>query len=552
MSAFNHTTSAGRSSSVAVATSWASHTVTSRLVACALCLIVWSCAATVSAEVRRYALVIGTNLGEPDEQELRYAERDARRVSQVLGRLGGIPEENRVLLLDADSASVERVLNDLNERIAAFEAAHSRHETLLFVFYSGHADAGAMHLRGTRLSFERMRELLGGSPADLKVFVIDACRSGGVTRVKGASPAAPFKIDVKERLAGEGMAIITSSAEGEDAQESDRLQGSFFTHHFVSGLLGAADLSGDRRVTLGEVYQYAYNETLRSTSRARFIQHPTYAFQIRGRQDVVLTSLEGSARGVSQVKLLDPGTYVIFRDSDKGALVAEVAVDQRAQVSLEPGRYLIRHRGEGVIHQMLTRLKDGQSISVGLDEMQPVPYGQVVRKGLDPGGGSSLALSAGVVSSFGPVQGAGVMHLANLGMQVDWQSLTLQARLRGGRSFEENGFIEIEQRALGLDVGALKLFDVGPVALGVGLRVGADRVWQRFETSGDAPPRRAGLLRTGAVVHAAWSITSAWSLALEGGGEAVFYQAADSVEEDPTWQARLVPFVGLGLVYHAF
>jgi hypothetical protein len=147
----------------------------------------------------------------------------------------------------------------------------------------------------TRLEFSTLKQRIEGSSAQLRVLIVDACRSGEITRVKGASPAEPFKIDPVGRGVGEGVAIITSAASDEDAQESDRLQASFFTHHLLSGMLGAADTSKDKQVTLGEAYGYAYNETLRSTSRAKVVQHPTYWFEIRGRQDLVLTSLLGGS-----------------------------------------------------------------------------------------------------------------------------------------------------------------------------------------------------------------------------------------------------------------
>ena len=45
----------------------------------------------------------------------------------------------------------------------------------------------------------------------------------------------------------------------EAAQESDRICASYFTHYLVSGFRGAADLSGDGKVTLNEAYQFAFN-----------------------------------------------------------------------------------------------------------------------------------------------------------------------------------------------------------------------------------------------------------------------------------------------------
>ena len=72
-----------------------------------------------------------------------------------------------------------------------------------------------------------------------------------LTRVKGGH-GAPLRDSDRRAPFEQGLALLTSSAANEDAQESDALKGSFFTHHFVSALLGAADADGDGKVTLEE------------------------------------------------------------------------------------------------------------------------------------------------------------------------------------------------------------------------------------------------------------------------------------------------------------
>jgi hypothetical protein len=56
-----------------------------------------------------------------------------------------------------------------------------------------------------------------------------------LTRVKGGHAIPPFAV-APPSIASEGVAFLTSSAANEDAQESDALSGSFFTHYLVSGL----------------------------------------------------------------------------------------------------------------------------------------------------------------------------------------------------------------------------------------------------------------------------------------------------------------------------
>ena len=89
-----------------------------------------------------------------------------------------------------------------------------------------------------------------------------------------------------------GHAFLTSSAETEAAQESDRIRASYFTHYLISGFRGAADLSGDGKVTLNEAYQFAFNETLgRTVDTKGGAQHPSYDINLSGTGDVVMTDV---------------------------------------------------------------------------------------------------------------------------------------------------------------------------------------------------------------------------------------------------------------------
>ena len=141
----------------------------------------------------RFAVVIGTNQGAPDEVGLAYAERDAARMAAALTQLGDVRPERLVLLQGASAGAVRRVLEDLKRRVAEV-ADEPGGSTVLFVYYSGHADAAALHLGQTELLFRTLKRLVDEVAADVSIFVVDACQSGGLTRVKGAVPAQPFEI----------------------------------------------------------------------------------------------------------------------------------------------------------------------------------------------------------------------------------------------------------------------------------------------------------------------------------------------------------------------
>lgn len=141
-----------------------------------------------------------------------------------------------------------------------------------------------------------LAQLVRGSSATFRLLVVDACRFGSLTRIKGGQMEAPFFVP-SQSLAGEGMAFLTASAASEDAQESDELKSSFFTHAFVSGLMGAADTNADGGVSLGEAYRYAYDATLRATSRSFYgMQHPTFQYELRGQGALIVTDEIDDAR----------------------------------------------------------------------------------------------------------------------------------------------------------------------------------------------------------------------------------------------------------------
>jgi hypothetical protein len=197
------------------------------------------------AEIERYAVIVGHDTGAADEQKLRYAESDAVRVAELLGEVGGVRDENQIVLRGKTADQVRRALIATNERIRV-----AQRPAMLVVYYSGHGDADALHLGDTRFELRELEALVRGSPATVRVLVIDSCRSGAVTRVKGGTPKAPLQLSAATDGPGEGVIVLTASTAGEDAQESEQLAGSFFTHFLLSALRGAADDNRDNLVSV--------------------------------------------------------------------------------------------------------------------------------------------------------------------------------------------------------------------------------------------------------------------------------------------------------------
>ena len=330
--------------------------------------------------LQRYALVVGANAGGGDRPTLQYAISDAERFARVMVDLGGVAPANEIVLKQPKLRDLADAFDLLTRRV--IEGRRTAGRTEVVMYYSGHADEKGLLLGDDRYSYRSLRDRLDQIPADVRIAVLDACSSGAFTRAKGGRARPAFLVDESSDM--RGHAFLTSSAETEAAQESDRIRASYFTHFLISGFRGAADTSGDGKVTLNEAYQFAFNETLgRTVDTKGGAQHPSYDINMSGTGDVVMTDvrqttatlvlgeeLEGrffirtsaqelvvelyKPRGRKVELAIDPGTYEVRVERDKEALVARAEVVDEARVVLDPKQFGIaapreatHRRGDG-------------------------------------------------------------------------------------------------------------------------------------------------------------------------------------------------------------
>ena len=300
-------------------------------------LLILTAASTANADTRRFLLAAGANTGGPDRVALQYAVTDAESFGDIMVRMGGVRVDDRIVLRQPDGKSLEAALAALERRIAALPAAEGRVEVVFY--YSGHADDRGLLLGEERLSYAELRARIGAIPAALRITVLDACGSGAITRLKGGERRPAFLIDDSTEM--EGYAFLTSSSASEAAQESDAIGASYFTHFLVSGLRGAADVSGEGRISLTEAYQFAFQETLaRTTESEAGAQHPSYHINLSGTGDVVMTDIRETSAGLALGEDLR-GRFFI-RDADDH-LIAELykPAGRRITLGLEAGEYRI-------------------------------------------------------------------------------------------------------------------------------------------------------------------------------------------------------------------
>src|SRR5207244_8886119 len=186
---------------------------------------------------------------------------------------------------------------------------------------------------------ESLKARIAQAPVDIRIAIFDSCRSGVLTRTKGARKAPAFEVESQSPRDAQGLVILTSSASDEDSQESDLIGGSYFSHHLASGLLGSADRSGDGRVTLFEAYAYAYDRTVADTAEtAAGAQHPTFSYDLAGNGDLVLTDVAARREGVYLPREAPGGVYyLVDRHGFVAAEIVKAESDRR--IALAPGRY---------------------------------------------------------------------------------------------------------------------------------------------------------------------------------------------------------------------
>ena len=489
------------------------------------------CPVAARADVQRFAVVVGNNAGDGNDASLRYAESDAARIHDVLRDLGGFSPVNMLLLRGEDARTVEESLIAFNERVRTAMSQPGT-QALLFVYYSGHADAEALHLGKSRLPTRLLTQLLRGSAATFRLMVLDACRLGAVTRTKGGHIVKGAPLALQEVLPENGLAILTASAAHEDAQESDEIGGSFFTHALASGLLGAADHDEDGAVSLSEAYQHAYDSTLRASSRTLYgTQHPTFRFDLAGQGAVVLTRPELFAASRASLQFPAGLGFLVLRSGPDGTVVGEIGPNDRHRaLSVRPGRYFVRGRGTDALFERELDVAAGSTTRLETSEMRRVDYARLVRKG---GRSSGLAhgpdIGPWMRSPLSLASGACIGAFVGYSMQFE------QFGLHGKFGLCSSGFANRRVQAVVNEYDlALKVsrnWDLGALSFDAGLGGGAALFTQRFKTRGLAPSRESMspflLLATGTALD----LEGGYTLGLDVQGETHFLRLEESAVE---------------------
>lgn len=360
--------------------------------------------------VKRFALLAAANNGGDGRIPLRYAITDALSVAKVFQELGGLDNRDRSLLLEPSPDEIVDGIMRLKEQLQAAKKENLRTEVLFY--YSGHSNENGLLLGDKLLSYKRLKNSLNELDVDVKLAILDSCASGAFTRIKGGKKRQAFLVDASSSVSGH--AFLTSSSANENAQESDAIEGSYFTHYLVSALRGAGDVNNDKRITLNEAYQFAFHETLARTEQSLSgAQHAAYDIQLAGAGDLVLTDINNTN---AILRLSETFAGRLYIRNPAGRLVVEMnkVADKSIDIGLDATTYLLTLDNRGDLYRASVTLNNKQATTIFMSQFQPVDRVSTVAKG-----------------AFSPTQRVDLDHQENLiGLLVeDEDPLIIPARI---------------------------------------------------------------------------------------------------------------------------
>jgi uncharacterized caspase-like protein len=198
---------------------------------------------------------------------------------------GGVPKEN-IYLLTNEKATKKAILQTTTQ---VFEKAQA--QDLVVFYFAGHGIAPAnadnqfffvpcdytTNNLQTALHCESIQTIFESCKADKKLWVIDACHSGGsIETIRGENIT-----DKLGNIKNTEIALLTSANVGETSLEvGDDIQRGLFSYYLTQGLVhesSEADANEDSFISVYELFSYAQKKTRQKALVFNHYQTPQIA-----------------------------------------------------------------------------------------------------------------------------------------------------------------------------------------------------------------------------------------------------------------------------------
>jgi hypothetical protein len=236
-----------------------------------------------------YMLAIGISAYDDQSiKKLPFAEEDARSMVDFYKNNPTSPmkPENITTLYgkQATSRNIRKAIGDMSKRAKEYDT--------VILYYAGHGDVGKHpnknteyylipvdaekeDLFSTAIELSEAQRLWSAVTSKRKVFIADACNSGGFSDLRG-------DVDGFEKGMGEGTIVMTASSRGQKAIEEPKLKHGLFTYFLLEGLNGKADTDGDKRVSISELKKFLDKEVPNKAKELGSAQTPVIKIETSG------------------------------------------------------------------------------------------------------------------------------------------------------------------------------------------------------------------------------------------------------------------------------
>ena len=246
-----------------------------------------------SANIQKWAIIVGISKYKDESLNLKYADRDAEKVYKLLrAPAGGGFEEDHIKKLINEEATTSGITKALH----SFLKKASK-DDIVMLYFACHGspdperpnniyllthDTDPIDIAGTALPMREIDlSLRENVNAERVVIIADACHSAaicsGVGRRGAGNSAQAINAYLQEVSKAKGdVALLTSAEATESSQEGEQWGGGHgvFTHFLLQGMQGDADGYGQQKdgiVTVGELFDYVRENVIKATN---YTQHP--------------------------------------------------------------------------------------------------------------------------------------------------------------------------------------------------------------------------------------------------------------------------------------
>jgi hypothetical protein len=274
---------------------------------------------------------------------------------------------------------------------------------------------------------------------------------------------------------------------------------------------------------------------------------------LSGQGSLILSRLHERTAQRSLVRFPDGLSFVVLRDDADGPVVAEVRGGAPRLLSLPPGQYFVRARGEQVVYEGPLHALAGVSVALTLDQLRRIEGAHLMRLA---GKGDSAPSSAHKLELSGMVHtplevATQPCYGAGLGYWLELAPFSLQLRLGACTSVSVPAPPGFESRlnAYRGEIAAHRVWDFQPLSIALGVGGGVSVYDQRFETGRRALPRTAALPFLAISARVECDLSAGWFAGLEVGAETHFLRLRRERLEDARRAVNFVwtPALSLGV-----